>query len=87
MPLIFQKSFSTSRNSLQEPNVRNSTLNVFQTTQIVREPNSENCLDLIFVASLCEKVIFVLDTKYITSAIRKFMLEMPSPGSYQNIGL
>ena len=27
------------------------------------------------------------DTNYITSAIRKFMLDMPSPGSFQNICL
>ena len=54
---------------------------------IVWEPNSENCLDLIFAASPCEKVIIVSDTNYITSAIRKFMLDMPSPGSFQNIGL
>ena len=53
-------------------------------TEIVREPN---CLDLIFAASPYEKVIIVPDTNYITSAIRKFMLDMPSPGSFQNIGL
>ena len=54
---------------------------------IVWEPNSENFLNLIFVAPPCEKVIFVYDESYITSAIRKFMLDMPSPGSSQNIGL
>ena len=54
---------------------------------IVWEPNSENCLDLIFVVPPCEKVIFLLDKSYITSAVRKFMLDMPSPGSSQNIGL
>ena len=54
---------------------------------IVREPNSENCLDFIFVARPCEKVIIVPDANYITSEIRKFMLDMPSPGSFQNIGL
>ena len=54
---------------------------------IVREPNFERCLDLIFAASPCEKVIIVADTNHITSAIRKFMLDMPSPGSFQNIGL
>ena len=27
------------------------------------------------------------DTNYITSAIRKFMMDMPSPGSFQNICL
>ena len=53
---------------------------------LVREPNSENCLDLIFSAPPCEKVITVADTNYITSAIRKFMLDMPGPGSFQNIG-
>ena len=53
---------------------------------IVREPNSENCLDLTFAAPPCEKVIIVPDTNYITSAIRKFMLDIPSPGSFQNIG-
>ena len=46
--------------------------------------NSENCLDLIFAAPSCEKVLIVSDTNYITSVNRKFM---PSPGSFQNIGL
>ena len=54
---------------------------------LVREPNSENCLDLIFAAPLCEKVIVVPDINYITSAIRKLMLDMSSPGSFQNISL
>ena len=35
----------------------------------------------------CEKVIIVPDTNYVTSAIRKLMLNMPSPGSFQNVGL
>ena len=56
-------------------------------TEIVREPNSENCLDLIFVPFLCEKVFNVPDTNYTISAIRKFMLDMPSPGSFQDISL
>ena len=55
--------------------------------EYVWEPNSEDFLDLIFVAPPCEKVIFVSDKNYITSAIKKFMLDMPSPGSSQNIGL
>ena len=50
------------------------------------EPNSENCLDLIFVAPPCDKVLIVPDTKCITFAIRTFMLDVPSPGSFQNIG-
>ena len=54
---------------------------------IFLEPNSENCLDLIFVAPLYEKVTFVSNKSHITSGIRKFMLDMPSPGSFQNIGL
>ena len=54
---------------------------------IVLEPNSEDCLDLIFAAPPCEKVIIVPDTNYITSAIRKFMLDMPSSGSLHNIDL
>ena len=54
---------------------------------LVRKPNFENCLDLIFAALPYEKVIVVIDTNYITSAIRKFMLDMPSPGSFQNIGV
>ena len=53
---------------------------------IVQESNSEKCLDLIFVAFPCEKFIIVVDTDYITSEIRKFMLGMQSPGSFQNIG-
>ena len=59
----------------------------FETDIIVREPNSENCLDFIFAAPPCKKVIIIADTNYITSAIRKFILDMPSPGSFQNIGL
>ena len=50
-------------------------------------PNSENCLDLIFVAPPCEKFVLVSDKNYITSAVRKFMLDMPDPSSSQNIGL
>ena len=50
----------------------------------VREPNSENCLDLIFAVLPCEKVA---DTNYITSAIRKFMLDMQSLGNFRNIGI
>ena len=53
----------------------------------VWEPNSENGFDLIFAAPPCEEVITVPDTNYITSAIRKFMLDMPNPGNFQNIGL
>ena len=34
-----------------------------------------------------KKDIIVPDTNYITSAIRKFMLHMLSPGSFQNTGL
>ena len=45
---------------------------------------SELCLDLIFVASPCEKMIIVPGTNYITSAITKFMLDMPSPGSFKS---
>ena len=33
-----------------------------------------------FCCTPCEKVIIVQDTNYITSAIRKLMLDMPSPG-------
>ena len=54
---------------------------------IVKEPNAENCLDLISAAPPCEKFIIVPDTNCIISAIRKFMLDMPSPGSFQNLGL
>ena len=53
---------------------------------IVREPNSEYCLDLIFAAPPCENVIIVPDTNHIT-AIRKFMLDMPTTGIFQNIGI
>ena len=54
---------------------------------IVQKPNSDNCLDLIFVASPYEKVIFMSDTKSVTAAIRNFMMDMPSPGSFRNISL
>ena len=40
-----------------------------------------------FCCTPCEKVIFVSDENYIISAIRKFMLNMPSPGSFQDMGL
>ena len=40
-----------------------------------------------FCCTSCQKVIIVPDTNYITSAIRKLMLDIPSPGSFQNIGL
>ena len=53
----------------------------------IRAPNSQNCLDLIFVASTCEKVIFIPNANYITSVIRKLMLEISRPGSCQNIRL
>ena len=33
----------------------------------------------------CEKAIFVSDKNYITSVIRKFMSDVPSSGSFQNI--
>ena len=46
---------------------------------IVREPNSENCLHLIFAAPPCEKVILAPDPNYITSAIRKFRLDTVTP--------
>ena len=45
---------------------------------MVQEPNSESCLDLTSVPSPCEKVVIVPDTYYITSAIRKFMLDWAS---------
>ena len=51
---------------------------------IVWEPNSQNCLDLIFVASTCQKAIIRHHVQP-TSAVRKFMLDMPNPGSFQNI--
>ena len=54
--------------------------------RIVWEPHSENRLDLIFVAPPCKKVIFVSDKNYITPAIRNFMLDMLSSGSFQKIG-
>ena len=54
---------------------------------VVREPNSENCLDLTFAAPPFEKVIIVPDTSYITSAIRKFTLDMSGPCGLQNISL
>ena len=57
-------------------------------SRVAREPNSdENCLDLIFAAPLCEKVIIVPDTNYITFTIREFMLDAPSPNSFQDISL
>ena len=50
---------------------------------LVREPNSENCLDFIFAAPPCEKVITIPDTNYIISATRKFTLDIPNSGSFQ----
>ena len=40
-----------------------------------------------FCYTPCEKVIIVPDTNYITFAIRRFMLDIPYPGSFQNIDL
>ena len=40
-----------------------------------------------FCCAPCQKVIIVPDRNYITSAIRKLMLDIQSPGSFQNIGL
>ena len=57
----------------------------FWDNRVVREPNTENCSDFIFAADPCEKAIIVPDTNYITSAILKFILDMPSPGGFQNI--
>ena len=59
----------------------------FSLTFLVRQSNSGNCLDLVFATPPCEKVIIIPVTNYITSTIRKFMLDMPSPGNFQNIGL
>ena len=44
-------------------------------------------LRLEFCCTPCQNVVIVPDTSYITSAIRKLMLDIPSPGSFQNIGL
>ena len=38
------------------------------------------------VAPPCEKVIFAFERSYITSAMRKLMLDVPVPGSFWNIG-
>ena len=54
---------------------------------IIREQNNKSCLDLIFAVHPCEKLISASDENYIISAIRKFMLDMPRPGSFQNIDL
>ena len=49
---------------------------------------SHRCSDILtFVASPFEIINIVTDTNYNTSAIRKVMLNMPTPGSLQNIGL
>ena len=53
----------------------------------VQEPNYEICLNLIFVVSPYENVTIFPDTNYTTSAIRKVMMDMPIPGSFQNTGL
>ena len=44
-------------------------------------------LDLNFVPSPCEKVVIVPDTNFITSAIRKFMMDIPSRSSFRYISL
>ena len=62
-------------------------IRIGMTLALVREANSENCLDLIFAVLPCEKAIIVPDTNYVISAIRKFMLYMPIPGSFENKGL
>ena len=53
---------------------------------VVWETNFENCIDPIFNASPYEKVAIVPYTNCITATIRKFMLDMPGPGSFQDIG-
>ena len=40
-----------------------------------------------FCCTSCQKVIIVPDTNYATFATRKLMLDIPSPGSFQSIGL
>ena len=46
---------------------------------LVREPNTF-FEDL--VAHSCEKVIFAFERSYITSVMRKSMLDVPIPGSF-----
>ena len=66
--------------------IRNSlTISCIFLLEFLQGPNSENCLVLVFCKKM--RVIFASDEKYITYAIRKFMLDMPSPGRFQNIGL
>ena len=72
---------------MQEDEVQTLKILPSYDKEVVREPKSESCLDLIFASPPCEKVIIVPDTNYMTSAIRKFMLDLPSPGSFENIGL
>ena len=55
-------------------------------TILIQELGSEKCSDLIFVGSPCEKLYLCL-MKTITSAKRKFMLDMQTSGRFQNIGL
>ena len=59
----------------------------FQFTALVNLGAAENCLDLNFAAFPCQKVSFASDTNYITSAIKKFMLDLSSHGTFQNIDL
>ena len=61
-------------------------LNAYQ-PDIIRELNSENSLDLIFGPSPGEKVVILTDTHCIIYANRKFVLDMPSDGSFQDTGL
>ena len=36
-------------------------------SEVVQEPNSENCIDFNCIAPPCEKVLFVADKIYVTS--------------------
>ena len=46
-------------------------------------PGAKLYLDLIFVASHCEKVVIVPDMNCMKSSVRKLMLDTPGPGSFQ----
>ena len=47
----------------------------------------QRCDTGVVVAFNCDKVIFVCNKNDIKSVIGKFMLHMPAPGNFQNIGL
>ena len=57
---------------LSEPDLGTSNISVREPDTFVSKP----------AAPPCEEVIFVLERSYITTAMRKSMLDLPVPGNF-----